>query len=58
MQTAETDDYKFNFCLRYNGVQQKVQVILPVLLSKFVEPTEMDSQTFFLRWKQVFNPEE
>jgi len=36
---------------RYNSVHQRLQVRLPVLLTKFVEPAQMDSAQFFQRWK-------
>jgi len=38
---------------RYNGVQQSLQVRLPVLLTKFIEPAQMDSAQFFQRWKTL-----
>ena len=35
----------------YSGAQQKIAVKLPVTVNKFIEPSEMDSTTFFNRWK-------
>ncbi|KAK2140970.1 hypothetical protein LSH36_1192g00039 [Paralvinella palmiformis] len=36
---------------KYLGVQQKISSKLPVTINKFIEPTDMDAQTFFMRWK-------
>ena len=35
----------------YSGAQQKITVKLPVTLNKFVDASDMDSTTFFNRWK-------
>eukprot|EP00918_Siedleckia_nematoides_P043562 GHVU01095261.1.p1 GENE.GHVU01095261.1~~GHVU01095261.1.p1 ORF type:complete len:374 (+),score=46.51 GHVU01095261.1:101-1123(+) len=37
----------------YSGAQQRLSFKLPCFANKFVEPTEMDSATFFQRWKQL-----
>lgn len=38
---------------RYGGTFQNVSVKLPITLNKFFQPTEMVSQDFFQRWKQL-----
>lgn len=38
---------------RYGGTLQNVSVKLPITLNKFFQPTEMASQDFFQRWKQL-----
>jgi AP-2 complex subunit alpha len=35
------------------SVQSKFNLKLPVFVSKFFEPTSMDSQAFFSRWKNL-----
>lgn len=42
-----------NVSFVYNGVPQNVSVKLPVTLNKFFEPTEMNSESFFARWKNL-----
>ena len=37
----------------YSGVQQKLHLKLPVTPNKFIEPTEMNSEAFFARWKNL-----
>lgn len=37
----------------YNNVKQKVNVKLPLTLNKFFEPTEMNAESFFARWKNL-----
>ncbi|XP_017275066.1 AP-2 complex subunit alpha-2 isoform X2 [Kryptolebias marmoratus] len=41
---------------RYGGTLQNIAVKLPVMLNKFFQPTEMTSQDFFQRWKQLGAP--
>lgn len=58
MLTAECiDDYadtpSIDITFRYNGVQQKLNVKLPLTLNKFFEPTEMNGESFFARWKNL-----
>lgn len=36
---------------RCNGNSHRLNLKLPVMFSKFSEPAEMDSATFFARWK-------
>lgn len=40
----------------YSGAQQKINLKLPVVLSKFIEPAEMEASTFFQRWKILSGP--
>jgi len=37
----------------YNGVQQRLSLKLPLTINKFFEPTEMNSEAFFSRWKNL-----
>nr|SVE78063.1 EOG090X0109 [Daphnia lumholtzi] len=37
----------------YNGVQQRLSLKLPLTINKFFEPTEMNSEAFFTRWKNL-----
>ncbi|KAK0144013.1 AP-2 complex subunit alpha-2 [Merluccius polli] len=43
---------------RYGGTLQNFGVKLPVMLNKFFQPTEMVSQDFFQRWKQLGAPQQ
>uniref|UniRef100_A0A8C8GE29 AP-2 complex subunit alpha n=1 Tax=Oncorhynchus tshawytscha TaxID=74940 RepID=A0A8C8GE29_ONCTS len=43
---------------RYGGTLQNVAVKLPITLNKFFQPTEMTSQDFFQRWKQLGAPQQ
>ncbi|XP_077177553.1 AP-2 complex subunit alpha-2 isoform X3 [Paroedura picta] len=47
-----------NIQFRYGGTLQNVSVKLPITLNKFFQPTEMASQDFFQRWKQLSNPQQ
>ncbi|KAI1890143.1 hypothetical protein AGOR_G00170630 [Albula goreensis] len=47
-----------NIQFRYGGTLQSIAVKLPVTLNKFFQPTEMTSQEFFQRWKQLSTPEQ
>ncbi|XP_012888819.1 PREDICTED: AP-2 complex subunit alpha-2 [Dipodomys ordii] len=47
-----------NLQFRYGGTFQNVSVKLPITLNKFFQPTEMASQDFFQRWKQLSNPQQ
>lgn len=58
MITAECiDDYadspSLDISFRYNGVQHKYNVKLPLTINKFFEPTEMNGESFFARWKNL-----
>uniref|UniRef100_A0AAQ5XU54 AP-2 complex subunit alpha n=1 Tax=Amphiprion ocellaris TaxID=80972 RepID=A0AAQ5XU54_AMPOC len=48
-----TDAPVLNIQFRYGGTLQNIAVKLPVMLNKFFQPTEMTSQDFFQRWKQL-----
>lgn len=37
----------------YNNVPQKITMKLPLTLNKFFEPTEMNGESFFARWKNL-----
>nr|CAD7425220.1 unnamed protein product [Timema monikensis] len=37
----------------YNNVPQKLTVRLPLTVNKFFEPTEMNGESFFARWKNL-----
>ena len=37
----------------YNNVQQRLSLKLPLTINKFFEPTEMNSEAFFSRWKNL-----
>ncbi|XP_072554555.1 AP-2 complex subunit alpha-2 isoform X2 [Paramormyrops kingsleyae] len=43
---------------RYGGTLQNIAVKLPITLNKFFQPTEMTSQDFFQRWKQLSSPQQ
>ncbi|XP_043403871.1 AP-2 complex subunit alpha-2 isoform X1 [Chelonia mydas] len=47
-----------NIQFRYGGTFQNISVKLPITLNKFFQPTEMASQDFFQRWKQLSNPQQ
>ncbi|XP_062327031.1 AP-2 complex subunit alpha-2 isoform X3 [Osmerus eperlanus] len=47
-----------NIQFRYGGTLQKMAVKLPITLNKFLQPTEMVSQDFFQRWKQLGAPQQ
>ncbi|XP_031755831.1 AP-2 complex subunit alpha-2 isoform X3 [Xenopus tropicalis] len=51
-----TDLPLLNIQFRYGGAFQNVSVKLPITLNKFFQPTEMNSQDFFQRWKQLSSP--
>ncbi|PFX11439.1 AP-2 complex subunit alpha-2, partial [Stylophora pistillata] len=44
--------------LSVNGMSQRIVLPLPLFPSKFFAPTEMNSQDFFSRWKQLGNPDQ
>ncbi|XP_042564037.1 AP-2 complex subunit alpha-2 isoform X2 [Clupea harengus] len=47
-----------NIQFRYGGILQNIAVKLPITLNKFFQPTEMISQDFFQRWKQLSAPQQ
>ena len=41
----------------FNGVSSvQVSIKLPISLNKFIEPTEMNAEAFFTRWKNLSLP--
>ena len=48
--------YIYLFSKSCNGVQSKFNITLPVFINKFFESTQMDSQSFFGRWKNLAAP--
>lgn len=58
MLTAECiEDYSdtpsMSVSFVYNNVPQKITMKLPLTLNKFFEPTEMNGESFFARWKNL-----
>ncbi|XP_008308524.1 AP-2 complex subunit alpha-2 isoform X2 [Cynoglossus semilaevis] len=53
-----TDTPVLNVQFRYGGMMQNISLKLPVMLNKFFQPTEMSSQDFFQRWKQLGAPQQ
>uniref|UniRef100_A0A336M3M0 AP-2 complex subunit alpha n=1 Tax=Culicoides sonorensis TaxID=179676 RepID=A0A336M3M0_CULSO len=56
--TAECiDDYpdapSIQVSFRFNGQPQKLSLKLPLTINKFFEPTEMNAESFFARWKNL-----
>uniref|UniRef100_A0A8C5DB87 AP-2 complex subunit alpha n=1 Tax=Gouania willdenowi TaxID=441366 RepID=A0A8C5DB87_GOUWI len=47
-----------NIKFRYGGGLQNLTLKLPVTINKFFQPTEMASQDFFQRWKQLSQPQQ
>ncbi|KAF4083569.1 hypothetical protein AMELA_G00143270 [Ameiurus melas] len=47
-----------NINFRYGGSMQNISVRLPITLNKFFQPTEITSQEFFQRWKQLSAPQQ
>jgi len=39
-----------------SGLQQRLNLHFPITLNKFFEPTVMNSEAFFTRWKNLNNP--
>ncbi|KAG5673313.1 hypothetical protein PVAND_003373 [Polypedilum vanderplanki] len=58
MLTAEcidsySDSPSLQLSFRYNGTPQSFTIKLPLTVNKFFEPTEMNSESFFARWKNL-----
>ncbi|XP_071062237.1 AP-2 complex subunit alpha-2-like isoform X2 [Pseudochaenichthys georgianus] len=53
-----SDTPVLNVEFRYGGTLQNIAVKLPVMLNKFFQPTEMTSEDFFQRWKQLGVPQQ
>ncbi|XP_063227909.1 AP-2 complex subunit alpha [Bacillus rossius redtenbacheri] len=47
------DAPSMNITFIYNNVPQKLLVKLPLTINKFFEPTEMNGESFFARWKNL-----
>lgn len=48
-----TDAPSIVLSFTYNGMPQKITLKLPLTLNKFFEPTEMNGESFFARWKNL-----
>ncbi|CAN0429297.1 unnamed protein product [Lampetra planeri] len=44
--------------LWHGGSVQQISLKLPIMINKFFQPTEMNSQDFFVRWKQLSSPQQ
>ncbi|CRL05770.1 CLUMA_CG018798, isoform A [Clunio marinus] len=58
MITAEcvdsySDSPSLALSFRYNGTPQNFIIKLPLTVNKFFEPTEMNGESFFARWKNL-----
>jgi len=45
-----------NLTFNYNGEMKSVNIKLPISVNKFIEPTEMNGEAFFSRWKNLSIP--
>jgi len=45
-----------NLTFFYNAESQSVNIKLPISVNKFIEPTEMNGEAFFSRWKNLSVP--
>jgi len=45
-----------NLHFTYNGLPQKIDISLPISVNKFIEPTEMNGEAFFTRWRNLSLP--
>ncbi|XP_066152817.1 AP-2 complex subunit alpha [Euwallacea fornicatus] len=50
-----TDTPSISVSFVCNGMPQKITIKLPLTLNKFFEPTEMNGESFFARWKNLGN---
>lgn len=48
-----TDAPSMNISFTYNNLPQRHTIKLPLTINKFFEPTEMNSESFFARWKNL-----
>ncbi|XP_013921112.1 PREDICTED: AP-2 complex subunit alpha-1 [Thamnophis sirtalis] len=53
-----TDAPLINIKFRYGGTLQNLVLKLPITVNKFFQATEMQSQDFFQRWKQLSLPQQ
>ncbi|CAF1162721.1 unnamed protein product [Adineta ricciae] len=49
---------KMSLSFFYSNVPQKIDFVLPVYLNKFIEKAEMDSNNYFLRWRNLDKPDQ
>ncbi|XP_071122476.1 AP-2 complex subunit alpha-2-like [Mytilus galloprovincialis] len=54
--TEFSDAPVLNISYTMSGSIQRINLKLPIMLNKFIEPAEMDSATFFTRWKALSLP--
>jgi len=47
-----------NLTFTYNDAPQVVNIKLPISINKFIEPTEMNGEAFFSRWKNLSLPQQ
>ncbi|XP_069764637.1 AP-2 complex subunit alpha-2 isoform X2 [Narcine bancroftii] len=47
-----------NIQFRYGGTLQNITLKLPITVNKFFQPTEMASEDFFQRWRQLSSPQQ
>ncbi|CAF0971989.1 unnamed protein product [Adineta steineri] len=45
-----------NISFLYNNMLQKIDCPFPIYINKFIEKAEMDSNNFFLRWRNLEKP--
>ncbi|KAF2354643.1 Clathrin/coatomer adaptor adaptin-like N-terminal, partial [Trinorchestia longiramus] len=43
-------------CFTYGSVPQRLALKLPLSINKFFEPTDMNGESFFARWKNLSSP--
>ncbi|XP_045481653.1 AP-2 complex subunit alpha [Harmonia axyridis] len=48
-----TDTPSIGLSFLYNNIPQKITFKLPLTLNKFFEPTDMNAESFFARWKNL-----
>ena len=42
-----------NVAFNVNGQPHKISLKVPIAINKFMEPTEMNGEAFFARWKNL-----
>uniref|UniRef100_A0A4W3J3D8 AP-2 complex subunit alpha n=1 Tax=Callorhinchus milii TaxID=7868 RepID=A0A4W3J3D8_CALMI len=57
-QSDFTEAPLLNIQFRYGGTLQNITLKLPITVNKFFQPTEMASEDFFQRWKQLSSPQQ
>ncbi|BFZ05316.1 hypothetical protein BsWGS_08355 [Bradybaena similaris] len=56
--TEFADAPLLNITFTYAGKPQRLSLKLPVIINKFLEPADMNSEAFFTRWKALSQPEQ